>query len=211
MCCLKPFFFRYASSLLLLWGGLSCSQPPVFETEQALNEYLAQEENGYRHHKNINGVTFTLTYRPTDLLVAQDAGTGLSLSQLDSLRSHYGNYLYFNLSVSKNNEEILTGFAGNRARFGAMVNQLSFGMAQSIHFYTPARDTIAMLDYIYPRMYGMSKSTTLLMVYPKEPRIIEKEYMFITIEDLGLKTGEVTFKVPMEPIRKQPELQFKTQ
>ena len=211
MCCFRPAFFRYALSLLFLWGILSCSQTPVFENERALNEYLIQEENGYRHHKNINGVTFTLTYRPTDLLVAQEAGTRPALSRLDSLRSHYGNYLYFNLSVSRNNEEILTGFAGNRARFGAMVNQLSFGMARSIHFYTPARDTIAMLDYIYPRMYGMSKSTTLLMVYSKDPGMMEKEYMFMSIEDLGLNTGEVTFKVPIEPIRKQPELQFKTQ
>ena len=105
--------------------------------------------------------------------------------------------------------ELLTNVASDRQRFGAMVNELAFGMDQKLHMYTSKKDTIPMADYIYPRMYGMSGSTTMLIVYPRETKIAEEEYINITIEDLGFNTGEVKFKIPTKKINNELKIDFK--
>ena len=46
-----------------------------------------------------------------------------------------------------------------------MVNQLAFGMREKVHVYTQKKDTLEMLDYNYPRMYGMSPTTDILLIY----------------------------------------------
>ncbi|MBL0684181.1 hypothetical protein JJQ60_11685 [Aquimarina mytili] len=185
----------------------SCSTK-TFDTSEELMSYIQQPEHGYLHTKTVNGVDFSVLYKPTDLLVDQEL-TDEEVSIVDSLRDQYGKYLYFTLSMSKNNQELLSNVAGNKQQFGAMVNELAFGMEQKVHLYTPQKDTIAMADYIYPRMYGMSRATTMLFVYPREENIENKEYLNITIEDLGFYTGEVKFKIPTEIINNEPKIQFK--
>ncbi|QKX03542.1 hypothetical protein HN014_00970 [Aquimarina sp. TRL1] len=186
----------------------SCKQT-TFDTKEALWTYLKDPENGYTHTKMIRGVRYTITYKPTDLLVDQELGGQQKEPRvIDDLRSKYSPYLYFTLSMAKNQQELLNTVAGDKQRFGAMVNQLAFGMEEKIHCFTPSKDTIALADYNYPRMYGMSGATTMLLVYPKEAAILNAEYINLTIEDLGLNTGEVRFKIPTDIIRSAPTLRF---
>src|SRR5690606_17306205 len=116
----------------LLWGLLMClvligCGNRVFDTEVEMLSYLKDEKNGYIQHKKVNGVDFTLMYRPTDLLVKQELGDSISSDRVKALRNKYSKYLYFNLSMSKNNKELLSAAPKNRAEFGQMVNQLVFG------------------------------------------------------------------------------------
>ncbi len=185
---------------------MSCFQKS-FDTNDALWEYIKDENNGYIAHKTIAGVNYSLLYKPTDLLVQQELGSATDKTQVDNLRNKYGKYCYFNLSMSRGGQELLSSVAGDRQAFGKMVNELSFGMESKIHLYTENRDTIAMAEYSYPRMYGMSKSTSLLLVYPRDELEAAKE-IHLAIEDLGFGTGEVRFKQAMNKIKKQPELQF---
>ena len=90
----------------------------------------------------------------------------------------------------------------------ALVNDLAFGMESKIQLYTPAKDTLAMTDYIYPRMYGMSKSTSMMIVYPRDTKFMQQEYLNFTIADLGFDTGEIKFKVNTKALQKEPQLQF---
>lgn len=186
----------------------SCTQKK-FDSEEALWAYMKDEPNQFIQYKSVNGIDFSLTYRPTDLLVKQALSRNATEDEIDSLRSKYHQYLYFNLSISKNDQEVLNSMAGNRNQFGAMVNQLAFGMTENVHLYTPKRDTIAMLDYVYPRMYGMSTSTNMLLVYPRDAVAMQQEYINLSIEDIGLFTGEVTFKIPTSSINNEPRLNFK--
>ncbi|WP_299181213.1 lipoprotein [uncultured Aquimarina sp.] len=185
----------------------SCSNKS-FDSKEDLWNYLNNPENKYIHTKTVNGVNFSIVYKPTDLLVDQELSGQVSAKKIDSLRSKYDQYLYFNLSMAKNNQELLSNVAGNKQQFGAMVNQLAFGMEQKIHFYTPQKDTIAMADYIYPRMYGMSGATTILLVYPKETMVTNAEHMTLSIEDLGFYTGEVKFKIPTKIFKDELKLTF---
>jgi hypothetical protein len=89
-----------------------------------------------------------------------------------------------------------------------MVNQLAFGMREKVHLFTQKKDTLELLDYNYPRMYGMSQSTTMLFVYPRMDKYLKEETLNFTIQDLGTYTGEVKFKIETDKIRNEPRLKF---
>ncbi len=82
-------------------------------------------------------------------------------------------------------------------------------MRDKVHLFTQSKDTLEMADFIYPRMYGMGRSTTIMFVYPKDKQKLQEDYLNFTIEDLGLYTGEVKFKIETEKIKKEPQLAFK--
>lgn len=193
--------------LVLIIFTSSCKQK-TFDSEKELWAYVHNPENGYQYQKNIGTISYVLTYRPTDILVQQELAADFSKDKIDSLRKKYGDYLYFNLSMSANNQELLNSQAGNRNAFGAMVNKLAFGMGEKVHLISRERDTIPLADYIYPRMYGMSNSTNLLLVYPKDEKVLQNDFFHFTVEDLGLGTGEVSFKVPVKNIVDEPKLNF---
>ncbi|AUP79684.1 hypothetical protein C1H87_13595 [Flavivirga eckloniae] len=195
------------SSLLIVILFLSCNQK-TFNNETALLDYIKDETNGYTQHKTINGVDYTLTYRPTDMLVKQELSDQTDKEQAKTLRNKYGKYIYFNLSMSMNNQELLSVAPKNQIEFGQMVNQLAFGMNEKVHLYTQSKDTLEMADFIYPRIYGMSRATTIMFVYPRNKIILNEPYLNFTIEDLGLYTGEVKFKVLTEKIQNEPRLEL---
>ena len=177
-----------------------------FKSEKELLNFLQDEANGYKQSKNINGYDFTLMYRPTDLLVKQELGDSINKTKLKELRKKYSQYMYFNLSMSKNNQELLSTAPKDRNEFGAMMNQLAFGMGEKVHLFTQRKDTLEMADFIYPRMYGMSNATTIMFVYPREQNQLKEAFLNFTIKDLGLYTGEVKFKIDIEKINSEPSL-----
>jgi len=195
----------FALSLIFI---LTSCQQKTFDNRDELMAYVANTDNGYTQHKSVNGTDFSITYRPTDMLVRQELTEEMSRAQVDSLRQKYEPYLYFNLSLSKNNKEVLSNMSNSRADFGAMVNQLAFGMGVKVHLFSQKKDTIELLDYVYPREYGMGRATNIMLVYPKDEKLMKDEFVHFTIEDIGIKTGEVGFKIPIEPIRNEPELKF---
>jgi len=139
-------------------------------------------------------------------LVNQELDDNSNKEEIKELRKKYSKYMYFNLSMSKGNHELLSTAPKNRNEFGAMVNQLAFGMGDKVHLYTQQKDTLELLDFVYPRMYGMSRSTDLLFVYPRDKENLNEEYLNFTIEDLGLFTGEIKFKIPIKKINHEPTI-----
>jgi hypothetical protein len=184
----------------------SCSK--TFDKQQEMNEYLQDEENGYVYKKTIVGVEYVLQYRPTDALVKQELGDKVDKNQVKKLREKYSKHLYFNLSMAKNNQELLNGVARDKAKFGQMVNELAFGMEEKVHVYTPEKDTLTMTDFIYPRMYGMSNSTSIMIVYPRDEQYMKQDYLNFVIQDLGLDTGDVKFKLNTKALKNEPKLNF---
>lgn len=177
-----------------------------FESAEELSAFVYNENNHYTQHKIINGVRFDLTYKPTDLMVSQQIGDTGSDTRIGQLRKQYGNHLYFTLKMSKNDQELLTSAVSNRVEFGEMVHQLSFEMQEKVQLTTSSKEAIAMTDFIYPRMYGLSKATSILFVFPRDSRVLEADYLNFTIADLGLMTGEVRFKLETAKLMKEPRL-----
>jgi hypothetical protein len=110
--------------------------------------------------------------------------------------------------MSRNEKELLSTTPKNRQEFWAMVNQLSFGMRNKVHLFTQSKDTIELLDYNYPRMYGMSQATTMLFVYPRDKKYLKEATLNFSIEDLGTYTGEVKFKIATDKINNEPSLKL---
>ncbi len=191
--------------LLLIFIIISC-ESKTFDSTDELIEYISNEDNEYKYSKSVNGVDYVLQYRPTDLLVNQELVDEKDKNKIKELRSKYSKFLYFNLSMSMNNKELLSNVVRDKAQFGQMVNDLAFNMDEKVHVFTPDRDTISMTDFVYPRMYGMTNSTTILIVYPREEKYLQEDYLNFTIEDLGLYTGEVKFKIATKPLQSEPRL-----
>lgn len=206
----KPFKGILVNGILylisMIWIG--CGQN-TFETESELWSYIKDVNNGYSFEKQVGNVSYRLTYRPTDILVKQELGNDDRAKSVDSLRNKYGNYLYFNLSMSVNGKELLSSRVGDRNDFGSMVNLMAFGMTDKVHLVSGRRDTIAMIDYVFPRMYGISNSADILLVYPRDERLFESDHLQFTVEDLGFNTGEVGFKIPTKNLKEEPKLNYK--
>jgi hypothetical protein len=173
-----------------------------------MNEYIYNEDNSYIYKKTVNGIDYSLVYRPTDLLVKQEIGNGKDPKRILELRKKYRKHIYFNLSMSKNDKELLNDVAGDKQKFSDMVTDLVFGMQEKVHLFTPTKDTIEMTDFIYPRMYGMTNATTIMFVYPRNEKMLNESYLNFTIEDLGFYTGEVKFKIETKPLRSEPKINF---
>lgn len=196
------------SLLLAILSLIISSCNKNFDTVEQMNDYIQEEGNGYNYKKTIVGVEYVLQYRPTDLLVKQELGDKVDQTQIDKLRQKYNKYLYFNLSMSKNNQELLNSVARDKARFGQMVNELAFGMEEKVHLYTPQKDTLTMVDFIYPRMYGMSNTTSIMIVYPRKEKYMSQSCLNFTIGDLGFGTGEIKFKLNTTALQDEPQLRF---
>lgn len=200
-----------ARSLLLIVASLtflfqSCNRTA---TEQELTDYIKNPENGVFIEKEVGTVNYKVYYRPSDLLVSQELRA--YESKTDSLIDHYKRIyhknLYFMVSISQNNQEVLNNVAGNRQQFGSMVNQLAFGMDQKVTLISSGKDTLHLLDYVYPRTYGVGKSTDMLFAFENK-KINQAEWLQLIIEDFGLQTGDVRFKFLTKDIRKIPNLIF---
>lgn len=199
---LKNSFF-----LLLLILVTSCGNK-TFDTTEEMTNYIKDVDNYYCYKKNIEGVDYTLQYRPTDLLVKQELGDKYDAKQVEVLRKKYLKYLYFNLSMTMNNRELLSNVVRDKVKFGQMVSDLAFEMDKKVNLFTKYNDTLTLTDFIYPRMYGTTNSTSIMFVYPRDKNYLKDDYINFTIEDLGLYTGEVKFKIKTQEILNEPQLQF---
>ena len=183
----------------------SC-QKKEFDSLEGLNSYVAEEENGLKYSKTVNGINYVLQYRPTDVLVHQELSAEKGQS-IEKLRGKYKDQLYFNLSMSMNNKELLSN-VGDRQKFADLVNELLFNMDERVYLVGSSKDTIPLIDFVYPRMYGMSPSTTILLVYPREKINVKETYLNLIVEDIGFNTGEVKFKVSANALINEPEIKF---
>lgn len=185
----------------------SCTQKS-FDSKEELISYLKNPENGLFETKVVNDIEFQILYQPTDLLVQRELDTIQNKNLISTLRKKYSENIYFNLSISKRGNELLNSVPKNREEFSSMVSQLSFSLDKSIHLYNNKHDTIHTVGYVYPRMFGTSKATSLLFVFPKDEKFFDSKYLNFTIEDMGFRTGEVRFKINTNKIKGEPKLTF---
>lgn len=153
------------------------------------------EENGYVQTKEINGVKISLAYRPTELMVSQELEQlgDIKISK-DSLKKKYNQNLYFILNYSKNNNEILSSVSESRQKFNEVQNTLTFGMQEKVALLNEKKDTIPLLDYNFPRTYGMARSTSLLFIFKREENLEKSSTLIFSVNDIGLGIGDVKFK-----------------
>jgi hypothetical protein len=197
------------SLFLLLFVILATSCNKTFENQEEMTTYLKDEDNGYIYTKSLSGINYVLQYRPTDLIVKRELTNINDKTEVKALREKYCKFLYFNLSMSKNNQELLNSFSGNEIKFGKLLNDLAFNIDKKIYLYTPKKDTLHMLDFIYPRMFGMSNNTTIMIVFPRKDKYLNEPYLNFIIKDLGDDNSqEIKFVINTQKIKEEPQLLF---
>ena len=122
----------------------------------------------------------------------------ISKVQEKEIIDRYNLQLYFILSISKDDKEILSN-AADIQKFSQLVHQFAFGMGEKVIMTNMMKDTIPLLDAHYPRMYGMAPSTDILLIFKYE-NIEKAKILKIKIKDFGLQTGDMTFKFETKKI-----------
>jgi len=186
---------------------ISCGNE--FGTQQELLDYLRDEDNGYRYSKSVNDVEFVVQYKSTDLLVLQEMNSqSMGMDRVAEMREKYSKFMFFNLSISQNNKEILSEVANEEERFKQLANTLSFEIDEKIHLIAGQKDTLAMQDFVYPKLYGMAGATTVMVVFVREEKYSGAKYLNFIVEDLGLGTGDVKFKIRAPALNSEPKLRI---
>ena len=121
---------KFLTSLVMLYMVIltfSCNSKLV--TEDELKRYVVDKGNGLTKKVETENYRVQMTYRPTDLLVAQELGSSHDTASIGKLRKKYGNHNYFILSLSKNEREAIQAGTMPYDQFSELLQTISFRMA----------------------------------------------------------------------------------
>jgi hypothetical protein len=193
------------SSFVILLATTSCSQPDYL-SESGLSKFISE---GDKFSKTIsaNQTEIKITYKPTDLLVAQELRSvkDPSSQQISEVRNKYGSHYYFIISFSYNDAEVLNPSAVGQGHFSTLLQTMSFRMGEVINLTTSANDTIPVADYIYNRTFGLSRSTDLLFVFDKE-KAKGREWIQINLDEFGLGVGKQSVQFQVNDLETTPKI-----
>jgi len=190
----------------------NCSRSPVSETE--LVKYVADEDNGLTKSVKAGDVSISVSFQPTDLLVARElrGNQNPTADQMRRAVSKYSDQYYFVVRLSQGQKELVTPAQVGLAGFGELLQTLSFEMADKVSVIDASRDTLEVADYVYNRTFGAATSSDLLFAFRKEktPQN-DKGFLELNLEDFGLGTGKQTFQFEQDDIDDAPQIFSATQ
>jgi hypothetical protein len=196
---------RFLMSWIIGVACLGC-RPAEMKSMEELATYVNDVENGLAIQTKAGDFTFKTTVLPTDRLVAMEIGEGeVKPDTVDKWRKHFDDFLYFQLSISRNGKEALHQLE-DHAMYAELVNVLSFQMEQHVNL-TTASDTIPVHDYILNRTYGLSESSDLLFSFKRE-KIENNEWIQFNVNEFGLGVGNQRFRFRKRDIDAVPTIRF---
>ena len=189
----------------LLLTLVSCTIPE-YATEDALHAYITDPSNGLSKQKEIGNITMKINYRPDDFMIWQELeGDAPDTSKTKEVFSRYEDYLYFTLQLSSGKKDALYGTSANQQDFNEKLQTLSFRMDQYVNLTTSNQDTIPVADFYYNRMFGMSNSADVLIIFNQE-KVKGSEWISINTKEFGFKTGRQSFRFKTKAIDQSPKL-----
>jgi len=194
-------------TLLLLMCALHACKSRVDRVD--LLHYLNEPKNGLCIEKQINGVDMALRYKPYQLFVEQHLRAfpdSLKANELPKYVALYKDNLYLQLSLGRNSQEIVSAYV-NTPKYGQLVRSLSFGMRELVILTTQDRDTLLLKDFSFTPTYGMANSSQVLLVFDKK-KIENVDYLKFQLKEIGLETGQVSFKIKTKDIKNAPHLKY---
>jgi hypothetical protein len=202
---------RYRIWAIVL-GLLTACRPQEPVDVPGLQAYVQNPENGLIQTQEVKGLRVSVSYRPADLLIAQELGTQasqdtMSAEKLGALRKKYDN-LYFILTLSQEGREVLSPAKGF-GDFSEMLQVLSFRMGEYVLLKTE-RDTLMLGDYLFERTYGMGSGNSMLFAFTKEALRPEAEWMEFQVNEFGMGTGNLRFRFRLKDIKNAPLVDWQT-
>lgn len=179
--------------------------------ETQFRNYIQDPGNGLTHTLLHEKTHITCSYRPPDLFVSQESSNSKLLSKrsIDSLRRVYEGRTYFSLTLSHNGTEIENQFVTNQAAFAQAVTYLSSTIAQDVYLSTPApqADSVVALMAMYPRQYGTTGCSTVLLVFDTH-RLNLSHGFTLTYRDTQFQLGTLHFDFAVDDLADLPALKF---
>jgi hypothetical protein len=184
---------------------LNSCQSPEYLSEGDLSQYVSNPDNGLFKSVSSNGITVNVTYRPTDLIVAQHLNNALNAdkNEITRLRNKFKNYYYFIVSFSKGDRDILNA-SSDFSGFSDLLQTLSFRMSAVVNLTTPS-DTVPVVDFNYNRMFGMSNSADVLFVF-ENTKAGDDEWVRINVDEFGLGIGKQRFEFKTNALKCVPKI-----
>lgn len=185
----------------------SCGTTPL--PLASYRAYLADPTNGLTHTTEANGVTITCTYRPTELLMAQDiANTPTATSAIrDSLTRAYAGKTYCTLTLARQGSEIENQFVNDPATYQQVLTYLNTGITADAFLVTTSRDSVAAAASMYVRQYGTTGHSTLLLVFDTH-QLTPAHGFHITLRGQRLGLGTLRFPFSAHDLATLPSLKF---
>lgn len=191
--------------LITLLQLLPGCQRTMSKTE--LLNYLNDPENRLMQADSASGFTYTVYFKPSDLIAAQYLAKRDSTIRVDSLRKAHKDYLYFNLCVSWSGKDLFSQQIPG-TDFNGLQKRVSFGMEEFINLSDEHNHTYKLVDYSYPRLYGMTNSTNILLVFKNDAPEAASRYD-LTVKDFVTEVLDpFLFTFQKTDIIKAPELNF---
>ena len=169
---------------------LACKQVDKKNAE-SVTKYINDSGNELHKVKEIDKLKYSLTYRPTILMVEQELGGKIEEQAAKKAYAKYKPYYYFILNMSVDDKDALYKGSASQAQFSENIQKFSFQMGDYVYAYTD-KDTIGLADFYTPNMYGYAKSTQVLLVFDRAK--IKEKHFNINIEELGFGVGRQTFE-----------------
>jgi hypothetical protein len=191
--------------LLMVLILCSCVQKQI--TKEELSRYVMMEENGLTKRIDVDDYQIQITYRPRDLMVAQELSSPYDSSEWRLLQKKYDEHYYFVLSLSKNGKEALLASRMNYDQFSELVQTVSFRMTPFINMTTSKSDTIPLADYVYNPTFGLGASNDLLLIFSKD-QIMNSKWVQIDLAEFGLGIGRQSLRFNCEDINDAPKVDF---
>ncbi|MEX2235384.1 MAG: hypothetical protein WD824_24685 [Cyclobacteriaceae bacterium] len=197
---------KLKSAFFFLLAVISACSSPEFVSPKELTSFILEPENGLVKKKEVNGHNIEVLFRPTDLLIYQEAKNQLlDEDHYRSLRRKYDPNVYFILKIQKGDREALR-FQNHPYQYGALVQKLSFGMTDFVNL-TTSSDTIPVMAFSIDRTYDLGNSTKLIFVFDRK-KVENHEWVQFNLSEFGLGLGYQHFRFKVDDLKRLPSIEF---
>lgn len=159
--------------------------------------YINDPDNGLQKTEQTGKVKVVLTYKPWQLMAGKQPGA--KNKTVNKRPAYFDNKLFFVLSLSANNKELLRQLPFNQ--YSKMVQVLAFKIAEFVDITPDEGKPVQPLECIFQQTYGMGIANNLLIVFNKSA-LLDANNLTVQLKEFGLNLGNLTFTLETKNIKK---------
>ncbi len=190
--------------ILFIAGLAGCTN--TVNNKSELQAYLLEEDNGVTKVFREDGFDISLTYYPTDLIVARNDNP--SKKQIEHTYKENKAYWHFILDLSYKGHELTSTKLQTEASYTKIIEDFSFHMNNYTEAVTVDLDTINLGTTHFSRTYGMTGKNTIILSFPNAE--LKKSKRFdIVLHNHDWGFGRQRFRFQTKDIDDVPKIHFK--
>lgn len=171
-------------------------------TKDEIISFINDEDNGLKKQVEVEGVIYTVTYKPYDLIMARSVGAN---SNIDSLKGNYEHAFYFNLDISFDSLDVFGHMNGD---FRRMLKTVSFELQDYIFLTNNDGKEFYLKDFIFPRCYGSTNKTSLLLCFQEDNLNDHNDLTICCTDFINGSLEKLKFNFKGSDIVKIPKLKY---